>query len=232
MQVKRINEYLEILPVKNINVPYVEADDIIAEICNTNEDQCIIYSTDADYKQLISDRVACYNPMAKQLTTRARFIEKYGFIPENFIFYKMITGDASDGLPGVKGIGPKTFLKLYPNASENIIESTNDLLNHSSLAINSPNTSVAMKNKHKVILENSELLQTNWTMMQLQDVEVSQQTKDVVQQIINRQPNEFNRMRLRVMFIEDKLQSQVKSFDDWSRTFSGVVLKGRTSSEK
>lgn len=229
MQIARTNQYLEVLPIKYVSVPYVEADDIIAEIANTVDDQCVIYSTDADYKQLVNERVICYNPMAKQTTNRKTFMSKFGFLPENFIYYKMITGDKSDGLPGVPGIGPKTFIKLFPTTKDSIFESTKDLLDYSEFVVGSKSDSFtkAIKAKHQMILDSSEVIHKNWNLMQLQDVDVSAQTKDFVRTLVGREPNEFNRMKLRLMFMEDKLQSQVKNFNDWSRVFSRLMIKGK-----
>ena len=227
-QVKRIHDYLSVLPVRSIGVPYVEADDIIAEICNTTDYDCIIYSTDADYKQLVSDRVVCYNPMAKQLTSVSTFREKFGFIPENFIHYKTIIGDKSDGLDGVKGIGPKTFLKLFPEAKEEIFESTDDLIKRSLYIVASKGKgfSSAIKAKHQLLIDNEDVIRENWKLMQLKDADISLQTKDLVRELLQRPPHKFNRTKLRLMFLEDKLQAQVKSFDGWSMTFSRLMTKG------
>ena len=221
-QINRLNEYLSVLPVRFISVPYVEADDIIAEIVNTNkEDEHIIYSTDGDFKQLISDKIMCYNPTAKVLWTKKYFIEKMQFLPENFIFYKMIVGDKSDGIPGINGIGPKTFIKLFPTTDREIFSSLNELLGYSDFVVKSKlkEHTKANKEKHKLLLENEELLKRNWSLMQLQDVDMSIQTKDLICELMNRSPNSYNRMRLMRMFVEDKLQSSVKNFMDWHRTF-------------
>lgn len=225
MQLNRIYEYLDILPVKTLSVPYVEADDIIAEISNTTDSEVIIYSTDADFKQLVNDRVSCYNPMAKQLTDRKAFVEKFGFLPENFIYYKMIIGDKSDGLPGIKGIGPKTFIKLFPNAATEVIANTSDLIEYSEFVVSNPSSAISksIRNKHRLLINSEELLRKNWSLMQLHEADISIQTKDLVREMMGRPTPPFNRIRLRMMFIEDKLQAQVKSFESWSRVFARLM---------
>ena len=224
-QINRVNEYLETLPVKTMSIPYVEADDIIAEIVNTCNDECIIYSTDGDFKQLINERVSCYNPIAKILLTEKSFIEKNGFKAENHIFFKMIIGDKSDGIPGVNGIGPKTFLKLFPIVREEIFEGPDDLIQYSDFIVGSSSKehTKSIKSKHKMILDNEELLRKNWDLMQLQEANISIQSKDLIRALLEKQPNKFNKIKLRMMFLQDKLQSNVKSFDEWSGTFSRLM---------
>ena len=58
-----------------------------------------------------------------------RFVEEYEIAPESFVEVKAFTGDTSDGYPGVKGIGPKTALKLVKEYGtvENVIESLDEL---------------------------------------------------------------------------------------------------------
>src|SRR5690606_11635023 len=58
-----------------------------------------------------------------------RFVEEYEIVPERFVEIKAFTGDATDGYPGVKGIGPKTALKLVKEYGtvEDVIESLHEL---------------------------------------------------------------------------------------------------------
>ena len=61
--------------------------------------------------------------------TYERFVEEYGISPQQFIDIKAFTGDTSDGYPGVKGIGPKTALKLIKEygSVEGVIEALHEL---------------------------------------------------------------------------------------------------------
>jgi len=230
-QLTRLQEYLNILSIKKIQIPYIEADDIIAQIANTSDKdvEVIIYSTDADFKQLISDRVFCYNPIAKLLTTKEKFLEKHGYLPNNYIYFKCIAGDKSDEITGVgERIGEKTFAKMFPIAQEEKFKSLKDLLVFSQLEVDSKrNKSKSILRQHQALIENETLLQKNWTLMQLQDVDVSMQTKDVIRKVMATSPNEFNRQRLRRMFMEDSFGSELQYFDAWSRIFTRLALKGR-----
>lgn len=226
-QIRRLSEYLQFFPVKVISVPYVEADDVIAEVVNhiEKEDVAIIYSTDGDYKQLISKNIACYNPISKLLITEDVFKSKHGFLAENYIYYKVVVGDKSDDLPGVSGIGEKTFIKLFPSLTVEPIKNLDELFAISSNIVGLKSSKESTKKKHKLILDNEDLIRKNWKLMQLHDVDISLQTKSVCREFMEDPPNRFNRLRLRSMFIEDGLNIYVKNFDDWSRTFS-ILMRG------
>ena len=229
MQIKRLYEYLDVLPVKTLALPYVEADDLIAEIVNTipSDTGAIIYSTDADYKQLVNERVHCYNPMAKQLTTKESFFEKHGYRADNYIYFKVIDGDKSDDLPGVHGIGKKTFLKLFPKVAEEQIDTIDEIFETCRHAVGSRSKvyTKAMKNRYMDILDAEDLVRKNYQLMQLHDVDISLQSKDLCKEIQDDLPHRFNRFKLRAMFIQDKLNSHVKYFDEWSRVFSGLMVR-------
>lgn len=90
-----------------------EADDLIATIAHQRADhQVIIVAADKDLLQLISDNVTVWDPTKKQLFDQKAFKEKYGFPPAKLAFYHALVGDASDNIPGVKGIGEKSATEL------------------------------------------------------------------------------------------------------------------------
>lgn len=82
----------------------VEADDIIASYAIQTKD-CIIISSDKDFKQLLRNGVGILNPQKKTLITKSEFIKEYGFKPRHFVDYLALTGDKVDNIPGVNGIG-------------------------------------------------------------------------------------------------------------------------------
>lgn len=82
----------------------VEADDIIASYAIQTKD-CIILSSDKDFKQLLRSGVTIFNPQKNTLITKDDFIKEYGFKPRYFVDYLALTGDKVDNIPGVNGIG-------------------------------------------------------------------------------------------------------------------------------
>ena len=112
-QMLRLIDYLHQLPVNIITRDKLEADDIIGYLA-PKFDQAVIMSADQDFLQLCSDSVQVYSPIKKKFYGPKEVYDEYGLWPQNFINYKVLMGDTSDNLPGVKGLGPKKLYKLFP----------------------------------------------------------------------------------------------------------------------
>ena len=92
-----------------------EADDIIAAYCRMAEaagGEATIISSDKDLMQLVTDHVSMYDTMKDRRIGRAEVVEKFGVGPEKMIDLQALTGDSTDNVPGVPGIGPKTAAQL------------------------------------------------------------------------------------------------------------------------
>lgn len=109
---------LTAMGIKYLECEGFEADDIIGTIsswCDKDpEYEALIVSSDKDLLQLISDEtvVKLLKPKDYIMMDEATFIQTYGFEPIKMIDLKALMGDASDNIPGVKGIGEKTAIKL------------------------------------------------------------------------------------------------------------------------
>jgi DNA polymerase-1 len=112
-QLLRLIDYLKQLPISISVIDKLEADDIIGYLA-PKFDQSIIMSADQDFLQLCSDNVQVYSPIKKKFYGPKEVFDEYGLWPQNFINYKVLMGDTSDNLPGVKGLGPKKLFKLFP----------------------------------------------------------------------------------------------------------------------
>lgn len=99
-----------------------EADDVIASFIKNNPNLKInIVTHDKDLYQLIDERVSIYSPAKKELYDKEACYAKFGVYPEQIRDFLAITGDTSDNIPGVKGIGEKGAKKLL-NEFKNIEE--------------------------------------------------------------------------------------------------------------
>ncbi|HHW69118.1 MAG TPA: DNA polymerase I [Tenericutes bacterium] len=111
-------EMLEYMGIKYYEIDNYEADDIIgtfAKFCDIEPDFIgTIVSSDKDLLQLISDDIDIKLLKQKDYIRydKSSFVEQYGIEPINIIDLKALMGDASDNIPGVKGVGEKTALKL------------------------------------------------------------------------------------------------------------------------
>lgn len=109
---------LTAMGIKYLECEGYEADDIIGTIsswCDKDpEYEALIVSSDKDLLQLISEEtvVKLLKPKDYIMMDEATFIQTYGFEPIKMIDLKALMGDASDNIPGVKGIGEKTAIKL------------------------------------------------------------------------------------------------------------------------
>lgn len=126
-QLPLIKKTLQYLNIAYLEVENNETDDFIASIVskNTKEYQYIIVSTDSDFIQLVDSNVFLYVPRGKKsiLYNREEVIKKYNIVPEKYVMFKSLTGDKSDNIRGVKGIGKVTAAKILKyNSIQEFIE--------------------------------------------------------------------------------------------------------------
>jgi DNA polymerase I len=115
VQMPYIKQVASLFGIMDIEIPSFEADDIIGTLaCHAkqNDFQAVIVSGDKDFCQLVNENVVMYDTMKETITNPASVIEKYGVTAAQFIDYLAITGDTSDNIKGVAGIGPKGAQKL------------------------------------------------------------------------------------------------------------------------
>lgn len=131
-----IKEILEELCIRQYEFENTEGDDIIAFYTKNKKpnEKLVIVSADKDLTQLISDTVIVYNPRMRDFVTKDNSVEKIGITHENVVLEKILCGDASDNIKGVKGIGETTLIKLFPQIKDTktnlnaIIERSKQLL--------------------------------------------------------------------------------------------------------
>lgn len=115
-QVEVLTRFLEIFNIKVLRQPNVEADDIIAKLVKMYDCNIVIVSGDHDLRQLVSDKVIIIKPSIgikeEDIFNYEKVIEKYGIEPHRLPEVWSLTGDSSDNIPGVSGIGEKTAVEL------------------------------------------------------------------------------------------------------------------------
>ena len=114
-------EQLPYLPrlVESLNLPYLklpgyEADDIVGtlmRLCKEAEIEGVMVSSDKDFMQLITEKVLMLNHRNERIGIPG-VIEKFGCTPQQVIEILGLMGDSSDNIPGVRGVGEKTAMKL------------------------------------------------------------------------------------------------------------------------
>jgi DNA polymerase-1 len=117
-QVPVVEEILAALGVPMLRREGYEADDVIATLarrCQAEGRECYVISGDKDLLQLVGGSVRALRPQEGFVFRElgpAEVEEEWGVAPERILDYLSLTGDASDNVPGVRGIGDKTALKL------------------------------------------------------------------------------------------------------------------------
>lgn len=111
-----LQNILEELCIRQYEFDSVEGDDIVSYYVHHKKpnEKVVIVSSDKDLTQLISETVVIYNPRTKHFITTENSVDELGIRYDNVVLEKIICGDSSDNIKGVKGMGEATLLKLFP----------------------------------------------------------------------------------------------------------------------
>lgn len=117
----RIKQYLEELYVRQGEFEYCESDDCIAYYSqNSPKEKKIIYSSDRDLMQLVNENVSLYNPSHQKVYHANDVIEydKEKIIVENVKLVKILCGDPSDNIYGIRNLGLKRLISMFPEIQD------------------------------------------------------------------------------------------------------------------
>lgn len=214
-QFLRVNEYLDHMPVNVISVNNIEADDVISYIVrkmygDDYEGMMTIMSSDKDFLQLISHNVQVWSNSKKKLYDKEAMLEDYGMTPKNFVLYRAFSGDTSDNIDGVKGIGIKGLQKRFPEIQTEdlscdhfVDRALEEIENGSKLKF------------WKTIAENKEKLDRNYDLMQLDDSIINSSLEYAISKMVTGKITPINRMAIYKMFLEDGMDSSIKDINQW-----------------
>ncbi len=207
MQLGRLGQYLDTLPVSMYSIDGIEADDVIAYICKQalTDSKHFIMSSDKDFIQLVDDRIAVWSPTKKKLYFKEDVQNDFKVPAHNYLTYRLLTGDKSDCIPGIPGSGLKTLQKRLPILFEDTPVSVDELIE----ATKDSNFKVT-----QMIHENRELLELNHKLMQLHDVDISGTHKLNILDNINK-VNKFNKFKFQQMLLEDQLSGALRNHEMW-----------------
>jgi len=130
-QIVWLSELLHELPVTTMMYDSVEADDIMAYIATDllkENEQAVLMSTDKDFLQLVNHKTIVWSPTKKKIYNKQVIKEEFGIESQNLLLYRVLDGDPSDNIPGIKGCGIKTLVKRFPELTEDVKLSVDDLL--------------------------------------------------------------------------------------------------------
>ena len=211
-QLNRVIEYLECLPLTITNVENVEADDVIGYCAkHLFKDKVTIMSTDTVFLQLVDNRIKVYSPSKKLMYDEERIKNEYGIDAKNFLLYRILDGDKSDGIPGIKGAGLKTLLKVFPYLESPHQFTIEDIMKSSD----------ANKDKYKIcetIVKEKDQMFLNKKLMDLTDGVMSGNSRLRVKNQMDLPIQRLIKHKFQRMFLEDKMYQALPNLDSWLAT--------------
>tara|TARA_R110000824_G_scaffold159090_1_gene333307 strand:+ start:1566 stop:2531 length:966 start_codon:yes stop_codon:yes gene_type:complete len=198
-QMSKVMNYLNQMPIVQLMIEDVEADDVIAYICHMksiSDKVKIIVSMDKDFYQLCSEKTIVYRPIKNEFLTTKRILEQFKIHPNNFALARAIDGDKSDNLEGIKGAGLKTIAKRLSFLSESQSYNLDDLFSYCK-------TNRGELKLFHDILSQKDLVELNYKLMQLYTPALSYKSSQHVRETINNFLPQFNRTEVLKMMVVD-----------------------------
>jgi DNA polymerase-1 len=217
----RVKQYLEEIFVRQVEVKDNESDDLMAYYTQiaTDED-IIIFSADKDLTQLISERVTIYSPISKQYYKNGDMItiNKVDIPHHNVLLTKFFTGDKSDNIYGIEGLGEKTLIKYFPQIQEKpcTVEEILDYARNIEQKKPIKTLNNILTGKTKLSILGEEFYNTNKKIVDLKNPLITDDGKDLVEQILTDDidPTDRGYKNLMRMMMEDGLFKYLPKDDD------------------
>lgn len=204
-QLIRLIFYLKALPVDLISVDKIEADDVIGYITGQLDGEMTIVSSDKDYLQLVSDKITVYSPTKKKFYDQELVLKEYNVTPQNFLTQKILLGDDGDNVPGVKGLGSKTMIKLFPELSSNSIITLDDILEK-------------CDGKKKILesIKNYEFqLRINQRLMDLKEPNIPDEAIEEIKSVLLEPKKTLDTQKFLDLYHEDELGNSIQNVNMW-----------------
>lgn len=182
------------LPVKQVMVNNVEADDVIGYLCERLKGKKLIVSNDQDFVQLVRKGVHLYLPNHKKILTYKNVDDFLGFPVKHYVLWKSMVGDSSDNIKGLKGIGPKRATAIIING---------------------------MNGGKKPNMSNDEyeICQRNAQLMTIGLILNPKQRKRIRQKYIGEKKKRANFQKVQMKFVASNFSSLNKNFLYWKKPF-------------
>ena len=186
-QKNKVKKYLEEMFVRQVEFDQCEADDLVAYYCLIAPNEVkTIFSSDKDYLQLVDENTTVYAPIAKtyyKLGDKVKIYE-YELPVFNVLTYKILTGDKSDNIAGIYGLGEKKLVKFFPELLDESV-SIDDILTKAELLIKEDKDNKTLQNlltgKTKEGIFGDEYFQINKKIVDLKNPLLTDEAKEMVQ---------------------------------------------------
>lgn len=211
-QLSELRQIITGLGIKQYHQKAVEADDLIGTLTFKSRkkgQKVLIVSSDHDFEQLISRHVEVLHPLGKNIIKDVQFVlDNYGIMPDRLPEVMAITGDPTDNIPGIEGVGNKTAAKLIlaNDSLEKILTHTDSLktLNKKHMIVDAKES---LKQKIKLNINN---IKISYELVKIStdlDIELD----------LNKQKSDFDLVYRKFQELELKLF--LNEFDRWKAAF-------------
>jgi len=218
-QLYRTQDYIDCLPIQQLVLDKLEADDIMAWIAKkasvSNVKKCTIVSSDKDFLQLVDDTIEVYAPVKKKTFTKDNIFDELKVLPENYNVVKALLGDNSDNLQGIKGLGIKTLISQFPKL---LTERVNLDYVYKIAEDKLENKKIFAK-----IIHDWDRVETNFELMDLHISSLDDNEKKYVNDTLKLPlPNLQSGAFLRLLE-QDKIEGITKNTELWLENFRGLT---------
>jgi len=195
------------LPVRQICVKGVEADDIIGLLCDKLKGSKLVLSNDSDFVQVVNKNTRLFIPNKKKvkgadkegfMLTVDNVTEYLGFPVEHYVLWKSMVGDSSDNIKGIKGVGPKRATGIILNG-------------------------VGGKKKLPINKEEMAILDRNKYLISLASLLTKAEAKEIKQQFQFRTIPDWNAVRDE--FSKVGMKQLNFGFNNWAKPFKGLACQ-------
>lgn len=217
-QITRLIDYLSYLPVSLISIDKLEADDVIGYLSKIiyqdyDDSEQYILSADNDFLQLINDRVKVYSPIKKKIYHVQDVVNEFNIHPNNFLLFKVLTGDDSDNIPGVSGFGKVNTPKLFETFKGGDKKSLNDLFD---ICADPPKKSVL----YERVLNTRKQVEIFYKIMNLESPNISDEGIENIRNFYYQKPTELRKYDFMKIYNQDRMGNAIPNLDSWLNIFS------------
>lgn len=242
-QKSRVKQYIEEVFVRQVEMHDNEADDLIAYYCKIASDESIIiFSADKDLTQLINEKVTIYSPVSKTYFKHGDkiTINKVEIPHQNVLICKVFTGDKSDNIDGIEGLGEKTLVKYFPELQEKSCTIEEILNNARNIPQTKPIKSLSniLTGKTKSGILGEEFYNMNKKIVDLSNPLITDEGKELVEQIQKDtiDPTDRGYKNLMRMMVQDGmfkfLPKNDEAWVDFLRPFMKLIRKEKRNTNK
>ena len=221
-QLYRVQDYLECLPVHQLGIEKLEADDIMAYLAKRASSagkKVTIVSSDKDFLQLVDDNIEIYAPVKKKTFNKDNIFDELKVLPENYNIVKALLGDNSDNLQGVKGLGIKTIVSEFPK----LLTETTDL----DYVFKVAEEKLEGKKIFAKIIHNWDRVETNFKLMDLHDTVLDENEINHILEVLKSPVPDLQTGAFLRMLDQDKIEGITKNTETWLENYRSLttVLK-------